>query len=353
MMRTTKERDRCQAQKVADSFERAAKLATGGVLVEANARKVLADLMERVGEEETLRTMSIREFFTGWMDTKDANNPEKTAKRYRTVVNLFLSNLDKRAEKPLTALTSRDVEKFLNARLNNSLAPRTVILDVKILRTALNTARRQGLITTNPAEAVELPKKPRGVERGTFTDAEVKLIVDAADGEWKTLVLLGYFTGARLGDCCRMRWADFDLMANWMTYRQSKTGEEVGQPIHLALLDHLEALAGTDDGAEFIMPGMAAKRPSGRNGLSLQFKRIVEKAGLDVVTVPGAGVRKQSRRTFHALRHSFTSALANAGVAPELRKLLTGHKSEGAHKIYTHHERETLRRAVALVPSLK
>ena len=338
---------------MADAFERAAKLAMAGTLVEANARKVLADLMERVGEEETLRTMSIRDFFSGWLATKDANNSAGTAQRYRTVVDLFLSNLDKRAEKPLTALTSRDVEKFLNTRLNKSLAPRTVILDVKILRTALNTARRQGLITTNPAEAVELPKKPRGVERGTFTDAEVKLIVDAADGEWKTLVLLGYFTGARLGDCCRMRWADFDLAANWMTYRQSKTGEEVGQPIHPALLDHLEELAGTDEGAEFIMPGMAAKRPSGRNGLSLQFKRIAEKAGLDVGTVEGAGVRKQSRRTFHALRHSFTSALANAGVAPELRKLLTGHKSEGAHKIYTHHERETLRRAVALVPSLK
>ena len=56
--------------------------------------------------------------------------------------------------------------------------------------------------------------------------------------------------------------------------------------------------------------------------------------------------------SFHALRHSFTSALANAGVAPELRMKLTGHKSESVHAGYTHHELETLRAAVGKLPAL-
>ena len=47
-------------------------------------------------------------------------------------------------------------------------------LDVRIIRTALNAARRKGLIPTNPAEAVELPDVA-GVERGTFTPAEVRM----------------------------------------------------------------------------------------------------------------------------------------------------------------------------------
>ncbi len=29
-------------------------------------------------------------------------------------------------------------------------------------------------------------------------------LVEAADGEWKAVILLGFFTGARLSDCCRM-----------------------------------------------------------------------------------------------------------------------------------------------------
>ena len=43
-----------------------------------------------------------------------------------------------------------------------------------------------------------------------------------------------------------------------------------------------------------------------------------------------------SKRTFRALRHSFTSALANAEVAPELRMKLTGLSSEAIHRGYTH-----------------
>lgn len=59
-----------------------------------------------------------------------------------------------------------------------------------------------------------------------------------------------------------------------------------------------------------------------------------------------------SKRTFHALRHSFTSALANAGVSPEFRMKLTGHRSEAIHSGYTHHELKTLREAVGRLPKL-
>jgi integrase len=100
------------------------------------------------------------------------------------------------------------------------------------------------------------------------------------------------------------------------------------------------------------MPGMADKGPGGRHGLSESFKRIVRKSGLDLQTVQGGGDRKSSRRTFHALRHSFTSALANAGVAPELRMKLTGHSSEAVHRGYTHHELETLKAAISKLPPL-
>ena len=65
------------------------------------------------------------------------------------------------------------------------------------------------------------------------------------------------------------------------------------------------------------------------------------------------GVRQLWRRTFHALRHSFTSALANSGVAPGLRMKLTGHKSEAMHRGYSHHETETLAKAIAKMPGLK
>jgi integrase len=271
--------------------------------------------------------------------------------RYTIAVEKFLAVLGERQGKPLTALTPHDVERYLDARTKEKLATRTIILCIKIIRTALNPARRQGLITTNPAEAVELPKM-RGMERGTFTPAEVKMLVDTAEGEWKMLILFAYFTGARLSDCCRIAWADVDMGEEKLKFTQAKTGEKVTVPLHSDLLAHLEKLAGTDKPEIFIMPHMAGLKPGGRHGLSEGFKRIMRKAGLDMQKVKSAGVRQLSRRTFHALRHSFTSALANQDVPQELRMQLTGHKSEGEHKKYTHLEIENLRAAVEKIPSL-
>lgn len=239
----------------------------------------------------------------------------------------------------------------MDARTKEKLAPRTVVLCVKIIRTALNHARRQGIIPTNPAEAVELPKIT-GIERGTFTPAEVKLLVNTAEGEWKTLILLAYYTGARLSDCARMPWAGVDLGAGSLTYTQAKTGSKVTVPLHPDLLAHFNTLAGTDKPEEFVSPHMAGLKPGGMHGLSEGFKRIMGKAGVDTGTVKGKGVRQMSTRTFHALRHSFNSAMANAGVAQEVRMKLTGHKSEAVNRGYTHHELAPLRAAVDKIPSL-
>jgi integrase len=179
------------------------------------------------------------------------------------------------------------------------------------------------------------------------------MLVDIADGEWKTLILLAYYTGARLSDCCRMEWQSVDLAAAVLTYTQGKTGNPVVMPLHPELDAELNRLASLDDPQKFIMPGMADKGPGGRHGLSESFKNIMRKAGVDSQPVEReVGVRTLSRRSFHALRHSFTSALANAGVAPELRMKLTGHTTEAVHRGYTHHEMETLRAAIAKLPAL-
>ena len=62
--------------------------------------------------------------------------------------------------------------------------------------------------------------------------------------------------------------------------------------------------------------------------------------------------RQTSSLSFHSLRHSFVSALANAGVASELRQKLSGHADDRSHATYTHHEIETFRAAVTKLPRI-
>lgn len=179
------------------------------------------------------------------------------------------------------------------------------------------------------------------------------MLVDAADGSWQTLILLGYYTGQRLMDCAHLKWAAVDFVSCTISFKQQKTKMAVVVPMHDDLRKELEVRASTDSVQKFVMPDVASQPGSGRNGLSSVFKRIASKAGVDVQTVQGGGSRMLSKRTFHSLRHSFTSALANAGVSPELRMKLTGHTTEAVHRGYTHLEIETLRAAVSKLPALQ
>jgi integrase len=123
-------------------------------------------------------------------------------------------------------------------------------------------------------------------------------------------------------------------------------------PMHFHLIEHIAYLTQTAT-EEYLCPSLAAKGPGGKHGLSESFKRIMRKAKIDTQTVKGKGTRNFSRRTFHSLRHSFNSELANAGVAEEIRMKLTGHSSRVMNARYTHLELDALRKAISNVPTFK
>jgi integrase/recombinase XerD len=346
MQVSTKQTDKRLAQAAAAEFERASRLARHGELAEAQAWKIISDLMARAGGGETLRTVTTENHFRQWLAGKETNRSAGTARRYGPVVDGFLASLGPRATKPLAALAAADVERYVTALVQRGLSGRTVGLHVAAIRTALNSARRQGIIPTNVAEAVE---RPAVLERtkGTFTDPEVAMLVAAAEGEWRTLVLVGNFTGLRLGDCAKLEWRGVDLTAGTISIVMQKTSKPITIPMHPSLLAHFETLAGTDAPEPFVMPTLAHKNHGGRMGLSRSFLELMRKAGV------AAEDSKGNQRSFHSLRHGFTSRLANAGISPELRMKLTGHKSAKVHEGYTHHEMQTLAAAVGKLPSLQ
>ena len=80
----------------------------------------------------------------------------------------------------------------------------------------------------------------------------------------------------------------------------------------------------------------------------------MKKAGVDSKMIQRDGEKGRNRSTlsFHSLRHSFNSEMANAGIPQEMRQRLTGHASKAVNDRYTHAELKTLRNAVESVPSL-
>ena len=337
---------------IALEYERAEKLASEGNLIESQARKVISEITERYGGHK-MANPTIDQYLHDWLETLETRgNSNATQTRYGGVVEEFLKIISVKRKFCLTALTADIIEKYMNQRRKNGCSPTTIRTDTKILRAAFSRARKKGLLQNNPAEQVDLPAGSP-ISRGTFTPAEVEMLISAAEGEWPDLIMIGYFTGQRLNDLCNLKWSAIDLQKQTITFQTQKTNSTVVVPIHQELLTTLEALASCDTAQEFVLPHMAGLGVGGRHGLSEGFKRIVVKAGLDLGIVQGGGKRMISKRSFHALRHSFISALANANVSSELRMKLAGHKSEKIHSGYTHLELTALKAAMDLHPGLK
>jgi integrase len=99
---------------------------------------------------------------------------------------------------------------------------------------------------------------------------------------------------------------------------------------------------------------MAGDDSAGRIGLSQTFRGLMHKAGIFAEGESTERKKGKGRRvfelSFHSLRHTAISELANHGVAKEIRMKLSGHKSN-VHERYTHHELEALRTQIERVPS--
>ncbi len=82
---------------------------------------------------------------------------------------------------------------------------------------------------------------------------------------------------------------------------------------------------------------------------SMQFSSIMGKANVPKqIELPGG---LPASRSFHSLRHTFASWLAEADIHADVRQKLTGHSSSKIHARYSHHD-ESLDRAVASLPTL-
>jgi integrase len=348
VFRSTKQTDRKKAWQVALGWEKAKELADRGELTESASRRVLDLIRESVGDS-ALRSVTVREFFTNWLDGKKLSQKESTGKRYKKPITEFLGGLGARADKSLAHLTPSDIQNFRDALTRTGISAATVSFDMQIVRSVLATATKQGLLLSNPALAVDSPRIKR-LERDIFTPTDVMELLSIADRDWRTAILLGYYLGARLGDAASMTWDQVNLSEGVIAYIQGKTGQRVEVPIHPDLESHLLKIAGDKIGA--LCPSLAGRPTGGRSGLSTKFSKLMAKARIDRQQVQSSRDRKFSGVSFHSLRHSFASELSNARISADVRMKLTGHRNAAVHQKYTHTQLKGLREAIAELPRL-
>jgi integrase len=353
LQRTTKQTDRRKAYEFAQKLESATR---GNALTDIQARKILAEIYAIRNPGEKLPGSSAQEFFKSWFSNKIRETAAATGIRYTRAIDSFIHSLGKRASLDISAITPRDIVAFrdhLASRLSTSTANHAV----KVVRMALKDAQADGLVTTNVAAGVRPAKSAQDPgRRRPFTLPEITRILRAAHGEWTGLILFGLYTGQRLGDIAALTWQNVDLARGELALVSRKTKRRQLIPIAAPLQSFLETANAGDNPKEPLFPkASAAKRIS---TLSNQFYDIMADAGLvEPRKHKSNGKGRNGRRafnelSFHALRHTATSLMKNAGISPAIVQDLIGHDSPEISAHYTHIEESAKRRAIESLPDV-
>ena len=352
MLRSTKETDRKVALKICHKWEEAGALGRRKELSAAQGRKVIAEMVA-ISSGEQMEFHSVEGWLKDWLAGKAGSTAKATFTKYQQTCGRF-PFLGPRAGASLGSVSPADVARFRDRLRAEGRKPETANLAKNVLNIPFETARRQGVISFNPVAAVDNLRSSNGARlaREAFSPEEVSSLMVMAEGDWKGAILLGATSGLRLGDVAGLRWEALDLEEGLLRVVTGKTGAVVTLPIHPDFAAWLSTRQRGIAKAS-VFPELAGRRTDGARGLSNQFGLLVEKAGITrrITAREGKG-RTVTSKSFHSLRHSFVSALANSGVASEVRQKLVGHSDSGVHKRYTHHELQILRDAVAKLPSL-
>lgn len=358
--RSTKTTDRREAQRIANQFEDAAKDGGSGRLTELQARKVIADIFA-IANKDALPSSTVKDYCESWLKRKELESNERTHERYSTAIAHFLEYAGSKSARDIAHLTVKEVTG-LRDHLAKTLSPNSANYTVKVLRAMLNQARRDGLLETNEASRVTLIQRVRQFERRPFTLDELKRILNVANEEWRGMVLVGLYTGLRLGDIALLTWANLDLQQQEIIVTTQKTGRRQVIPLAKPLLSFCETLSVGDTPNAPLFPCAYECKQRNRHGgpLSNQFYQILVAAGLAVPRTHKRTDQSKGRDakralneiSFHSLRHTATSLLKNAGVSDVIARDIIGHDSAAVSANYTHIDKETKKAALSKLPDV-
>lgn len=191
----------------------------GGFKTKAEAQKMLTKALYEVdaGIYIEPNTQRLKEYLDEWLeDYCKVHLKVKTVDGYRSYIN---NHIDKALGKVrLCDLAPIHVQKFYDGLLktggvkhSNGLSPTTVIQCHRILRKALERARKLKIIPENPCDFVDLPKKVK-FKVSIYNEEELKeLIYVSKNSEIYIPILLGVFLGVRRGEALGLTWDNIDF----------------------------------------------------------------------------------------------------------------------------------------------
>lgn len=254
----------------------------------------------------------------------------------------FVTWAEARQGRRTTELTEDDLRLYFTRLKGRGISSRSVARKMSSVRGLYRYWLRSGVIDGDPAQELEVPKPARGLPRDLTLDEVERLLgqpdpdtpLGARDG---ALLEVLYATGLRVSELLGLCLQDLNLEVGFVVaYGKGKKERLV--PLGEAARERLNRYLTR------IRPGLCragkvpqvflnrSGRPLSRQGFWKRLNRYALTAGITSPVSP------------HVLRHSFATHLLERGADLRSLQMLLGHASISTTQIYTHLNRERLKR---------
>lgn len=273
---------------------------------------------------------------------RERNRSELTLLRYEQSLRAFeqwFKAIDSRLE--WRQVDADVIRRWVESLMDNQQAASTVNTSVSALRSFFRFAMMRGLVASNPARAVQAPRKQRPLPQ-FVKESEMDRLLD--QGQWddsyahlraRTIIIMLYEAGLRRSELTGLNDGDVDVEHRQMRVTGKGRKERIipfGQELADAVTRYREE-------RDKQGPRQSEALFTGKSG-----KRITGEAVYKVVHEALSGVANLQKRSPHVLRHSYATALLNHDAGLESVRKLLGHESIETTEIYTHTTFEQLKR---------
>lgn len=349
-MKSTKTTSKVKAAAIAHELQQFAIRAAGQGSDSAITRdyviSTLNHILRLAGHEEVHETSPWDRYAQQWIDLQRTRITPSSLASAQSAVDKFNDWLGSKKSMPINQITGQLVQRWYAEAMADGMRPSSANVYLGTLKRILKRAHAEGMCDRNPADFVTKEHNQESV-REPFTSEEIAQILQhlrhTEQAELLTLTLFGICTAQRLTDCANASWAQITQTQDgtfiW-SLKQEKTKAKLNIPIVEPLASHLTQVPESQRQGH-LMPTMARIARQGSK-LSVMFIQALQDAGieLNICTAEGKS-RKITNKSFHSLRHTTNSLLANAGIPIDIRRKITGHASDRMNAHYTHLDMKT------------
>lgn len=278
--------------------------------------------------------------FRDHLSLEAGHSPNTIAAYQRDLARLVQYAVSKGVRDP-ALLTTAQLREFVFLLKDLGLSGATIRRHISSTRTWFAFLAAEGLVTRDPSDRLETPKRWRTLPE-VLSQRDVEKLLESPQVDeplaWRdrALLELGYGAGLRVSELCDLGLADL-FLNDGLVRAFGKGRKERLVPIGRAVLSALSTYLHTtraelDRGASKGKVLLNARgEPLSRVGAWGIVKKHAERAGIAANVTP------------HTLRHSFATHLLEGGADLRAVQEMLGHADLSTTQIYTHVDRDYLR----------